>query len=317
MSKFLTCLCAIVLVISCGDHKDPKIPSITEDVIVYRFEQDFYSTDKNSLAALKLKVPFLFPKEVSDSIWLAKISNKEEGVLFEKATEVFSDFKQEKEDLDLLFSMVKLYNTNFKSPEVITLITDLDYRSNVVYTGDYLFVALDMYLGDTSEVYVDFPLYLKQNYNKKQLVVDVAAKLSALAVTTNNTRQFVDKMVTAGKKMYLMDVFLPTKSDAEKMGYSDAQLSWLLENESNVWSYFIQQKLLYSTDAKLGLRFISNAPFSKFYNQSDKDSPGRVGVWMGWQMVRSYMKNNKTSVEEMLKLDADTLLKKSKYKPKK
>lgn len=317
MNKFLACLCALVLVISCGNDASTHSISITEDVKVYRFEQDFYSVDKNSLKDLKKKVPFLFPNQVGDSIWLAKINNEDEQRLFEKSTVVFPDFNQEKEALDLLFSHVKLYNPSFKSPEVITLITDLDYMSNVVYTGNYLFVALDMYLGDTSVVYNDFPLYLKQNYNKKQLVVDVASKLAALAVTKNNQRQFIDKMVTEGKKMYMLDVFLPDKSDAEKMGYSEIQLAWITENEANVWSYFIQQKLLYSTDAKLGLRFIDNAPFSKFYNQSDKDSPGRVGVWMGWQMVRSYMKNNTISVKEMLKLDADTLLKKSKYKPKK
>ncbi len=317
MNKFLACLCTLVLVISCGDTTNTHSITITEDVDVYRFEQDFYSTDKNSLSDLKKKVPFLFPNQVSDSVWLAKINNTDEQTLFEKSVKVFPDFIQEKQALDLLFSHVKKYKPSFKSPEVITLITDLDYKSNVVYTGDYLFVALDMYLGDTSVVYSDFPLYLKQNYNKKQLVVDVAFKISALAVTKNTKRQFIDKMVTEGKKMYMMDVFLPEKSDAEKMGYSKEQLTWLVENQANVWSYFIQQKLLYSTDAKLGLRFIDNAPFSKFYNLSDKDSPGRVGVWMGWQMVRSYMKNNTTSVKEMLRLDADTLLKKSKYKPKK
>jgi hypothetical protein len=33
------------------------------------------------------------------------------------------------------------------------------------------------------------------------------------------------------------------------------------------------------------------APFSKFYLEIDNDSPGRIGAWIGWQMVRSYMKN--------------------------
>ena len=174
-----------------------------------------------------------------------------------------------------------------------------------------------MYLGDTSEVYTDFPLYLKQNYRKEHLVVDVAEQLADFAVPSNSRRQFLDKMIHEGKKIYMMDVFLPTISKAEKMGYSEAQWNWVADNQSNIWSYFVEQKMLYSTDPKLNLRFIVNAPFSKFYNQSDKDSPGKVGVWFGAEIVRAYMENNNTSLKSMLMLNADSILKDSKYKPKK
>jgi uncharacterized protein YjaZ len=75
--------------------------------------------------------------------------------------------------------------------------------------------------------------------------------------------------------------------------------------------------LLYDTDSKLPSRFITPAPFSKFYLEIDNDSPGRVGQWIGWQIVRSFMENNEISVQEMLKLDARELFERSRYKPKK
>jgi uncharacterized protein YjaZ len=59
------------------------------------------------------------------------------------------------------------------------------------------------------------------------------------------------------------------------------------------------------------------APFSKFYLEIDNESPGRVGQWIGWQIVRSFMQNNKVSMQEMIKMDAKELFEKSKYKPKK
>jgi uncharacterized protein YjaZ len=74
---------------------------------------------------------------------------------------------------------------------------------------------------------------------------------------------------------------------------------------------------LYSADAKLGNRFINLAPFSKFYLEIDNESPGRIGCWVGWQIVRSFMKNNKVSVQDMIKMNANELFEKSKYKPKK
>jgi uncharacterized protein YjaZ len=75
--------------------------------------------------------------------------------------------------------------------------------------------------------------------------------------------------------------------------------------------------MLYSVDAKLVPRFLSPAPFSKFYLEIDNDSPGQVGAWIGWQIVRSYMKNNDISINELLNKNAKEIFEQSKYKPKK
>ena len=75
--------------------------------------------------------------------------------------------------------------------------------------------------------------------------------------------------------------------------------------------------MLYSTDSKLANRFINPAPFSKFYLEIDNESPGRVGAWIGWQIVRSYMKNNEVSLKQLLVMDATEIFNNSKYKPKK
>ena len=75
--------------------------------------------------------------------------------------------------------------------------------------------------------------------------------------------------------------------------------------------------MLYSSDSKLPNRFTNVAPFSKFYLEIDNDSPGRVGQWIGWQIVRSFMQNNDVSMQDMLKMDDKEIFEKSKYKPKK
>ena len=63
---------------------------------------------------------------------------------------------------------------------------------------------------------------------------------------------------------------------------------------------------------------MSDAPFSKFYLEIDNESPGRVGAWIGWQIVRSYAENHPdVKLQDLLALDAKTLFEQSKYKPKK
>jgi uncharacterized protein YjaZ len=101
------------------------------------------------------------------------------------------------------------------------------------------------------------------------------------------------------------------------MGYTPEQIKWCNENEGYIWRYFIEKELLYSDDQKLIPRFINMAPFSKFYLEIDNETPGRVGSWVGWQIVRSYMENNEVSLQQLLNSNAKEIFEKSKYKPKK
>ena len=124
-------------------------------------------------------------------------------------------------------------------------------------------------------------------------------------------------MIFEGKKMYLLDLYLPTISDQEKIGYSSDKFNWANANEQQIWMYFIDRKILFSTDFNLNARFLENGPFSKFYMEQDNLSPGKIGVWLGWQIVRSFMEKNDVSLQELLKMNEDEIFKKSNYKPKK
>jgi hypothetical protein len=180
-----------------------------------------------------------------------------------------------------------------------------------------MFISLDMYLGRNEETYRDFPVYLSYNFDKSMLLVDMATAIGNAYFKPEINRQFIDLMIDEGKKLYQLDCYLPTATDAQKMGYAPENIVWATANELPIWEYFIQNKLLYSTDADLYTRFIAEAPFSKFYIDIDKESPGRIGVWLGWQIVRSYMNNNHVTLQQLLQTSTEEIFKNSKYKPKK
>jgi uncharacterized protein YjaZ len=102
------------------------------------------------------------------------------------------------------------------------------------------------------------------------------------------------------------------------MSYPKNKMNWCLSNESNIWSYFIENQLLFSTQYQTKQRFIEDAPFSKFYTSFDTDSPGRVGQWIGWRIVNSYMDSHpEISLTDLIKeQDAQKILRESRYKPK-
>jgi len=319
MYKTIILLGVLLVAISCSKESKEKIDVSKIDVTVKidRFEQKFYNSNLETLPELKEKYPYLFPEQNADSVWIQKINDIEERELYQKSQELFNDFEEEKKQLEDLFKHIKYYHPNFKEPKILTLITNLDYQSKVMYVDSLLFISLDMYLGRNSEIYHDFPVYLSQNYDRSHLMVDIAEAISSKFFIKGNSRQFIDLIIDEGKKMYMLDTYLPFVSDAEKIGYSKENLIWVTNNETEIWKYFVEKKLLYSTDADLTTRFILNAPFSKFHIDIDKESPGRVGVWLGWQIVRAYMKNNHVTLQQLMETSAEIIFKHSKYKPKK
>ena len=173
----------------------------------------------------------------------------------------------------------------------------------------------DVYVKDSYYGSCDFDELLTRIFKKSNYIITAAQKNEETIFL--HPKAPPHEMIYYGKQLYLKDELLPKYNDAEKIGYLPEQITWCQENESYIWRYFIEKELSYSTDSKLPNRFTNMAPFSKFYLEIDNESPGRVGQWIGWQIVRSFMQNNKVSMQEMIKMDAKELFEKSKYKPKK
>ena len=317
--RYFTLLLLFISFISCNKKENIKIDVSTIEVKtdIHRFDQEFYTTSINNLGELKAKYPYLFPQPNPDSVWVNKMQNKDEQELFAESQKVYNDFTSEKEQLKSLFKHINYYYPNFNEPKVITILSNVDYNNKVVLADSLLFISLDIFLGKDNVIYQDFPNYVKQNYTKEHLIVAVADKFANQIIPPTNDKSFVSRIIQEGKKLTLIQSFLPNVNPPEIIGYTNEQLDWAKSSESDIWKYFIQNLILYSTDPELTKRFIDDAPFSKFFLDIDQDSPGKIGSWFGWQIVESYLKNNKATLQEVMLLDNEEIFKKSKYKPRK
>ncbi|WKD85022.1 hypothetical protein KCTC32516_00360 [Polaribacter huanghezhanensis] len=318
MRKYFFIFSLFTILFSCDNKQENQIDvsAIEVNFSINRFDIDFYTTKVDSLFKTKAKYPFFFSKNEPDSIWIKKIKNTDEQQLFAETQKIYADIDFLKNDLMQLFKHIKYYNPDFNAPKVITLLSNIDYQNKVLYTGDYLLISLDVYLGKNHKFYSDYPSYIKQNFEKINIVIDVAKAIIPKQNNTND-RTFISKMITEGKKLYLLDTYLPNVKEYQKIGYSKEKYNWAIENEEQVWKYFIENKYLFSTDTKLNKRFLELAPFSKFYRSEDALSPGRIGAWIGWQIVKSYMLHNDVSLQQLFKTPSEEVYKNSKYKPKK
>lgn len=304
--------------ISCDkkSKEEKAVEAIPVEIKVVRFDKLFFETPPQDLGKLKLDFPFFFPKGNDDRVWLEKMQNPLWRELYTEVQKKYANFGAVQKELEVLFKNIKYNFPETKTPKVITVISEMDYNKKVIYTDSLVIISLELYLGKEHKFY-QFPKYLEQNFEQNQILPDVVSAFSIQKIAPVTNKNLLSQMIYFGKQLYLKDVLLPEYNDADKMGYTPEQIKWCEENESYMWRYFIENEMLYSDDQKLANRFINPAPFSKFYLEIDNESPGRVGAWMGWQIVRSYLKNNEVSVDQVLKTNAKEIFEKSKYKPKK
>ena len=316
--KFLIII-VLLLVFSCGEDSKVKteIESIDLEVEIERFDQLFANATVDNLSSLKAAYPFMFSEKYPDSIWVNRIQDTLQQQLSEAVSQTFSDDIALENDVTLLFKHLKHYFPEFRKPRVITTTSFVDYRNQIIVTDTIALVSLDTYLGKDHEFYDGIQKYLKQNFTSNQIVVDLASKYAEKFTYKPSSKTLLDEMIYHGKLLYIKDLVIPFKTDAEKIGYSQDQLDWAEANESEIWRYLVERELLFSTDSELPARFINPAPFTKFYLELDAESPGKLGRYIGWQIVKAYMNTSDYTLKQMLNKNAEVIFNNSKFKPRK
>ncbi len=319
MKKYLFIFCLIILV-GCEDENklEEEIAQIPMDVTITRFDKIFAKAELKDLPKLKKEYSLFFPKQVPDSIWEQRFTDTIQEQLNVETEKIFPDNKKLEETIRPLFQHFKYYFPRFKSPQIYTISSDVDYQNKVIAADSLMVISIANYLGEDHYFYEGISGFISENLKPSRLGPDIADVYARQLISQPKSRTFLAKMMYYGKALYLVDLVSPTSTEAEKIGYTEDQILWTKENEIYMWRYFIENELLYSTDEELPGRFLNPAPFSKFYLEIDNDSPGRLGRYMGWQIVRAYMgRNPEVTLEELLKKPADEIYIQSKYKPKK
>ena len=312
-------LMSLFFLSSCEDKNplDVDVSKIDAKVKFIRFDREFYGNSPEKLPEIKQKYAYLFPKRTPDSIWVEKMQDSLFLELKKQVDSVFPDMKKYEEPVADLYKHIKYYNPDFQDPPILTLYSDWNYLRRAVYLDTLEFLTLDNFLGANNVMYKGIPQYIRHNLVPERIPVEIANSYIETQVKPPKAKNLLSKMVNAGKKLYLLDAFLPNTPDSLKIGYTTKKLKWAQANEEYIWQYFIEEKLLFNYAKSLDMRFMDLAPYSKFYTEADSESPGRIGQFIGWQIVRSFMQKNKVSLQKLLQMPEEEIFKQSKYKPKK
>ena len=303
---------------ACQDEftNESDVESISVSISFDRFDLNFYDQPSEVIPELKKKYPFLFPKQFSDSVWINRQKDSLQLLLQSEVNKTFKHIELFERDVNHLFKHIKYLFPFAKIPRVITLTNNVDYQIKTVYSDSLLLISLDTFLGSENHLYDGIPSYIRKELDPKYITVQIADKFGAFIIPPVEDRTFLARMIYEGKKLYLHDLLLPHVPVEDRIVYTKEEFNWALENEKYVWQYFIEKQVLYQTQLEWVQRFIEPAPFSKFYLQLDNETPGRIGCWLGWQIVNSYMTQfPETPLDELLKISSQKLFNLSKYKP--
>jgi len=247
--------------------------------------------------------------------------------LYNDGMKIYPDLSDVEKELTNAFKHYKFYYPSKAIPKVFTYISIFDFEQPIKYDADsVLIIALDMYYGSNYKNYkfimlpdgtVGIPTFKTFQYKKEFIVPDCMHEIAKTKVDHNkSSKDFLEEMIYQGKILFFVDAMLPDANDTLKIAYSSKKLQWCADNEKNIWAFFIDNNLLFSSDQHKYLKFLNDGPFTSAFS---KESPARIGVWMGWQIVRKYMNKHKeiTLTQLMDDYDAQKILSMSGYKPKK
>ncbi|MEP7168272.1 MAG: hypothetical protein ABI855_02780, partial [Bacteroidota bacterium] len=333
----LLLLTIVLLITSCGHERKigVDVSKISISQPFKRFDKELFSfgdpVNSENVKQLRMKYGSFFDLYCSriirihnnDDALTAKeltqfVSDNDVKEIHRKTDSLYSNLKDVQEDLLNVFKHYSYYFPNKPVPEIVTYISAFNYQ--VITADSILGIGLDMYLGENcADIYasISIPKYMFRRFTRNYIVNDCIKGWFQSECDPDSVKsELLSQMIYQGKLLYYTDALAPEMSDTIKTGYTKEQLEWCLKNESNVWAFFIEQKLLYSTVLQEYIKYIDDGPTT---NGLPKESPAKIGAWLGWQIVKMYMNNNPDiTLEQLLKeKDAQKILNNSNYKPKK
>lgn len=256
----------------------------------------------------------------SDSVFINKLFRRFVHPSFDtlllETKKVFGDGQVLKEEFRVAFANMKYYYPGFKVPRVETVITGLE--SDLFVSDTLVIVGLDYYLGKKAKYRPNMYEYMLRRY-EKNFIVPSMLLLYGIDGQYNQVnmsdRTVLAEMVAYGKAYYFARHMLPCSADSLFIGYTAKEIEGAKVNQDMIWKRLVDDEALFSTSQQMKQRFIAERP--KTYEVGN-ECPGRIGTWVGWQIVNEYMRQNPalTLPELMKTADAQKIFKGSKYNVK-
>jgi hypothetical protein len=337
MRIIVVLLCLSAVIASCNNSdKAPDVSNIKFNLSTQRFERDLFGLDTINFASkldqLQAKYPefgenFIYTVLGADPKWPADtVASYVKGFIhsyrsvYDSSEAVFNNFSAYEEEIKKGIQYLKYYFPKYVPPKkIITFIGPLN-GIGVAAADDMLCIGLHLHLGKDFSLYRSvlvretYPDYLSRRFSPDYISVDcMKLLLQDLYPEKQDDRPLVEQMVEKGKRLYVLSKLLPKIKEYKLIGYTEEQMKAVYDHEPAVWDLFVQNNFLQTIDNNIIKNYIGEGPKTQELGEA---SPGNIGSFAGWQIVKKFMlKNPEYSLQQLMSADAEFIFQQAKYKP--
>ena len=312
-------------------RRAPDVSSVQIPFTIERFEKDFFSIDtlhlEASLEGLSKKYPGFLQDFLYNIIGTTPEQALNELPKFLSTYQIWHKAIQSDQVLEPYFMQVrtgckyvKYYFPQYALPKkLITFIGPVNGFGNVL-TPEALAVGLQVYMGKDFAWYASgegqqlYPPFMSRRFEPEYIPVNCMKNIiDDLYPNKSAGRPLVEQMIESGKRVALLSFLLPNLSDTLITGYTAAQLDACKASEKGIWSYFVQNNLLFGSDPTYTRDYLTDSPGTP---ELGDQAPGNIGQFCGWQIVKKWMDQQKDMhPDKLMKTPAATIFQEAKYKP--
>ncbi|MBN1118288.1 MAG: hypothetical protein JXA77_13850 [Bacteroidales bacterium] len=326
-------LLLIICLASCNTKKD-NIEPLEVSIKVVRFEKILFESDiyaiKDSVVSFQARYPEFLSlygnriieigdpqEEWFDEALTAFTTDQAIYEIYKRVVDVFPDIDIQTREIENAFGRIKAVFPDKKIPNLFTYVSGLN--QSVAITEKFIGISLEKFLGENdplyNQVYPPIAQYQKTLMTPGRISLDVMRGwISSEFDYQPEQDNLLSRIIFEGRTMYLLQKLFPEVADSVLWGFEKSKLDFCFDNEKQMWTYLIENKLLFITDNFRIMQFTAEAPFTKDFQD---DSPGRAGVWLGYRIVEQYMNsNNDVSLNDLMhETNYQKILNNSKYNP--
>jgi len=341
ISTFAAILLFTLSFTACNDGpKAPDVSNIKVSLESRRFDKDLASLDTAHLAAglqqLRSKYPDFLDfyldtlmglglqgnySDTTDAVrngLKPRLTHKDYRGLLDTLAVHFPDMSATDKQLASGFKYLLNYFPKYHVPKITYSVFWLNKLPAFIMANGDMGINLDMFLGPRYPYYksVGVEDFMAKHLAPEYIPVAVFSVISDdIYPYQAEGRNLLDLMIQRGKQQYFLSKVLPFTDDTLRLGYSKAELKGCDENRAQIYNFFIKNNLLYDTHIQVVYRFVNDGPST---GEIAKQCPGNIGTWLGYEIVKAYMKEHPaTTLEQLMhNTDAQKFLQESKYNPK-
>jgi hypothetical protein len=327
--RIISVILLLLFFTSCEQKFKEEIPNVSDiqmDVKIVRLDKEMRKLETVEQVEQFLNQysqvadEFFMRKKYPQSKVLAErmlgfIQHPATDTLMRDIDQVFGDFEKHRKEFEQAFQFIKYYYPEFQTPTIYTIASG--FVGDIFIGEGFIVIGLDYMAGEKATYRPpSLPQYILKRCQPEYIVPNTMILMANRYVQYDaKDKTMIADMIFYGKALHFAHKTTPFLSDTLILGYTSQELADCYSNEEKVWKYFVQEQLFFETAFDKKRKFVEESP--KVY-EIGNNCPGRIGRWLGLQIIRSFeAKNSGISLDSLLKIrDAKYIFEESKYKPK-